>query len=133
MNASNSSSEWKCVICPETTCSTRPSQAQRGPGGLGAQLHHKGPIGRERQWGLGHRRPPATPRLRRGIFALFVTCQEDTIRSPFQTRAQAFKLGGAMPGERFENCASCSRGRHDGTRAPHCLALSQFLTCSRCG
>src|SRR5262245_15166926 len=33
MNASSSSSEWKCVACPETTCSTRPSQASGSPGG----------------------------------------------------------------------------------------------------
>jgi hypothetical protein len=33
MNATSSSSEWKCVICPETTCSTRPSQTNGAPGG----------------------------------------------------------------------------------------------------
>src|SRR5262245_56403572 len=33
MKATNSSSEWKCVICPETTCSTRPSQTNGAPGG----------------------------------------------------------------------------------------------------
>ena len=44
----------------------RPKTA--GPRGLGAQLHHKGPIGRERQGELGHRRPPATPR-RGGAFS----------------------------------------------------------------
>src|SRR5262245_35940988 len=31
------------------------------PWGLGTKLHHKGPIGRERQWELGHGRPPALP------------------------------------------------------------------------
>src|SRR5262249_9695424 len=33
MNASSSSSEWKCVICPETICSAPPSQASGTPGG----------------------------------------------------------------------------------------------------
>src|SRR5262245_173933 len=33
MNATSSSSEWKCVTCPVTTCSTRPSQANEAPGG----------------------------------------------------------------------------------------------------
>src|SRR5215471_1839279 len=33
MNATSSSSEWKCITCPETTCSTRPSQARGAPGG----------------------------------------------------------------------------------------------------
>jgi len=31
---------------------------------MGAPRHHERPLGRERGWGLGHRRPPA--RLRRG-------------------------------------------------------------------
>jgi hypothetical protein len=31
MNASSSSSEWKCVTCPETTCSTRPYQPREAP------------------------------------------------------------------------------------------------------
>src|SRR5262245_42065118 len=33
MNASNSASAWKCGICPETTCSTRPSQRIGTQGG----------------------------------------------------------------------------------------------------
>src|SRR5262245_49000513 len=33
-----------------------------GSRGLGTKLHHKRPIGREWQWRLWHRRPPATPR-----------------------------------------------------------------------
>src|SRR5262245_33715020 len=33
MKATSSSSEWKCVTCPETTCSTRPSQANGASGG----------------------------------------------------------------------------------------------------
>ena len=33
MNASSSSREWKCVTCPETTCSTRPSQPREAPEG----------------------------------------------------------------------------------------------------
>src|SRR5262245_37565402 len=33
MKASSSSSDWKCITCPETTCSTRPSQANGTPGG----------------------------------------------------------------------------------------------------
>jgi len=42
---------------------------ERGSRGLGAQQHYKGPIGRERQWELGHRRPPDNAR-RGGHFRL---------------------------------------------------------------
>ena len=37
-----------------------PIPNERGPGRLGTRLHHKRPMGRERQ--LGHRWPPVTPR-----------------------------------------------------------------------
>src|SRR5262245_15166927 len=84
------------------------------PWGLGTKLHHKGPIGRERQWELGHGRPPATPHPGRAFSrcpwptrqgAVEKSCCmflrrkiHDTICS--RPYPQAFKCGGAMPRKR---------------------------------
>ena len=68
MNASNSSSEWKCVICPDTTCSTRPSQGSGAPGGWARNCTTKARLvgSGGGSWGIGNlrQRPVAAGHFR---------------------------------------------------------------------
>ena len=59
------------------------------------------PLGRERRLGLGPRGPPARPRLDRGRGAWSIACQEDRRRTPYKTRAHAFKLRAQAPWTRI--------------------------------
>src|SRR4029450_2682627 len=113
MNASSSSSEWKCVACPETTCSTRPSQASEAPGGWARSCTTKARlVGSGRgNWGRGDllhhpiraghfhavRGLPGREQLKK---LLHVLAQEDTRHYLFKTIPQAFKCGGAVPRKR---------------------------------
>src|SRR5262249_8250138 len=80
MKATNSSSEWKCVICPETTCSTRPSQTNGAPGGwvrnctTNARLVGSG----SGSGGIGDllQRP-----VGEGMYTLSAACQEGNMRT----------------------------------------------------
>jgi hypothetical protein len=48
--------------------------------------------------------------FRQGIFALFVACQEDTLRYPFKPMAQAFKLGATASQERLNTVQVTAAG-----------------------
>src|SRR5262245_2464022 len=89
--------------------------ARRCPGGLGAKLHHKHPIGWERRLRLGHSHPPCTATAARGIFELFFSLEEDTIRSPFKTTAKAFKFRVEVPTKRLKTVQKLFKRRHQQT------------------
>ena len=123
MNASNSSSEWKCSICPETTCSTRPSQASGAPGGWARNCTTKARlVGSGRgSWGIDdlRQRPVQAGHFRivRGLPRRYNTLS-------VSDQSPSVQIGGCGARGAFQNCASCSGGRHDGTRAPeHLWAL----------
>ena len=52
----------RSVLCPETTCSTRPSQASGAPGGWARNCTTKARLVGSGSGELGHQQPPATPR-----------------------------------------------------------------------
>src|SRR5262245_37904267 len=122
MNASNSSSEWKCVACPETTCSTRPSQASGSPGGWARSCTTKARlVGSGRgNWGMGDllqhpiqaghfdavRGLPGTAQLKK---LLHVLAQEDTRHYPFKTIPPSVQIWGCRAPEAFKDC-SCYSG-----------------------
>src|SRR5215510_14924798 len=122
INASSSSSEWKCVACPETTCSTRPSQASGSPGGWARSCTTKARLvgSGSGNWGMGDllhypiqaghfhavRGLPGREQLKR---LLHVLAQEDTRHYPFKTIPPSVQIWGRRAPEAFKDC-SCYSG-----------------------
>ena len=117
MNASNSSSEWKCAICPETTCSTRPSQANGAPGGWARNCTTNARLVGSGSGGSRHRRPPATPPPGGAVSRCSWHARKIQYARRLRPEPKRSNWGGEARGA-FQNCSSCSGGRHDGTRAP---------------
>src|SRR5215510_3805950 len=129
INASSSSSEWKCVACPETTCSTRPSQASGSPGGWARSCTTKARLvgSGSGNWGMGDllHHPiqaghfhvvhglPGREQLKR---LLHVLAQEDTRHYLFKTIPPSVQMWGCGAPEAFKDCSSYSGWRCDALR-----------------